>query len=148
MLFLQFILYSSSFVGTLVNEIPGAALEPCQLKIKQFSPYILKFSTKHKDYPFTLKYSMVSRTVWFIFHADLRRPGSNSFQHSSYKEKKVASAHVSRLSSPFLMTMVTSIFPCSGNTISFSGIRKIALSNYFYQVLETYFPLVEAHILI
>ena len=34
-LFLQFILHSSSFVGTLKNEIPGAALELCQLKLKQ-----------------------------------------------------------------------------------------------------------------
>ena len=45
MLFLQFILYSSSFVGTLKNEILGAALELFQLKIKQFSTNILKFST-------------------------------------------------------------------------------------------------------
>ena len=62
MLFLQFMLYSSSFVGTLKNEIPGAALELCQLKIKQFSPEILKFSTKHEDNPFTLNYCMVPRT--------------------------------------------------------------------------------------
>ena len=55
MLFLQFVQYSSSFVGTPKNEIPGAALELCQLKIKQFSPEILKFSTRHKDNPFTLK---------------------------------------------------------------------------------------------
>ena len=47
-LFLQFILHSSSFVGTLKNEIPGAALELCQLKLKQFSPEILKFSTKYE----------------------------------------------------------------------------------------------------
>ena len=49
MLFLQFRLYSSSFVGTLIkNEIPEAALELCQLKIKQLSPDILKLvqSTK------------------------------------------------------------------------------------------------------
>ena len=59
MLCLQFILYLSSFVGTLENEIPGAALEPCQLKSKQFSPDILKFSTKHKENPFTLNYSVV-----------------------------------------------------------------------------------------
>ena len=47
MLFLQFVLYSSSFSGALKNEIPGAALKLCQLKNKQFSPGILKFSTKH-----------------------------------------------------------------------------------------------------
>ena len=34
MLFVQFVQYLSSFVGTLKNEIPGAALELCQLKIK------------------------------------------------------------------------------------------------------------------
>ena len=56
MLFLQFILYWSSFVGTLKNEIPGAALQPCLLKIKQFSPDILKFSTNLKDNSFTLNY--------------------------------------------------------------------------------------------
>ena len=50
MLFLQFLYcsYPSSFVGTPKNEIPGAALELCQLKIKQFSPDILKFSTKRE----------------------------------------------------------------------------------------------------
>ena len=75
MLFLQFILYSSSFVGTLKNEIPGAALELCQLKIKQFSPGILKFSTKHEDNPFTLNCYMVPCTFLFILHAGSRRLG-------------------------------------------------------------------------
>ena len=35
-MFLQFVQYSSSFVDTTKNEIPGGALELCQLKIKQF----------------------------------------------------------------------------------------------------------------
>ena len=99
MLFLQFILYSSSFGSTLENQIPGAALEPCQLKIKQFSPEILKFSTKHEDNPFTLNCYMVPRTFLFIFHAGSRRLGSNNFRNSSYKEKTAGSARVSRLSS-------------------------------------------------
>ena len=43
MLFLQFMLYLSYFVGTLKNEIPEAALELYQLKIKQLSPDILKW---------------------------------------------------------------------------------------------------------
>ena len=81
--FLQFILYSSSFVGTLKNEIPGAALELCQLKLKQFSPDILKFSTKHEDNPFTLNCFMVPRTCLFIFDAGSQRLGSNNFQNSS-----------------------------------------------------------------
>ena len=80
MLFLQFMLYSSSFVGTLKNEIPEAALELCQLKIKQFSPDILKFSTMHEDNCF-----MVPRTCLFIFHVGSRRLGSNNFRKSSYK---------------------------------------------------------------
>ena len=43
MLFLQFMMYSSSFVGTLIkNEIQEAGLELCQLTIKQLSPDILK----------------------------------------------------------------------------------------------------------
>ena len=67
MLFLQFVQYSSSFVGTPKNEIPGAALELCQLKIKQFSPEILKFSSKHEDNPFTLNYYMVPRTFCLYF---------------------------------------------------------------------------------
>ena len=82
-----FILYPSSFVGTLKNEIPGAALELCQLKLKQFSPDILKFSTKHEDNPFTLNCFMVPRTFLFIFHAGLRRLGSNNSRNTSYKEK-------------------------------------------------------------
>ena len=75
-----FILYSSSFVGTLKNEIPGAALELCQLKLKQFSPDILKFSTKHEDNPFNLNCFMVPRTCLFIFDAGSRRLGSNNFR--------------------------------------------------------------------
>ena len=97
MLFLHFILYSPFFVATLKNEVVGAALEPCQLKIKQFSQDILKFSTKRK-------YNLLLLTVlWlFIFHADSRRMGSNNFRNSSYKEKTVGSARVSKLSFRFL----------------------------------------------
>ena len=102
MLFLHFILYSPFFVATLKNEIPGAALEPCQLKVKQFSPDILKFSTKHKYNPFTFNCSMVPRTFLLIFHAGSRRLGSNNFRNSSYKEKAAGSARVSRLSFRFL----------------------------------------------
>ena len=101
-LFLQFVQYSSSFVGTPKNEIPGTALELCQLKIKQFSPEILKFSTKHEDNSFTWNCYMVSRTFLFIFHEGSRRLGSNNFQNSSYKEKTVGSGRVSRLSFRFL----------------------------------------------
>ena len=88
-------LYSSSFVGTLKNEIPEAALELCQLKIKQLSPKILKFRTKHEDNPFTLNCSVVPLSFFFIFHAGLRGLGSNNFRNSSYKEKTSASTHVS-----------------------------------------------------
>ena len=92
MLFLQFILYSLSIFGTLKNEIPGAALKLCQLKLKQFSSDILKFSTKHEDNPFTL----------FIFDAGSRRLGSNNFWNWSYKGKTTGSARVSRQSFCFL----------------------------------------------
>ena len=101
-LFLQFEQYSPSFVGTPKNEIPRAALELCQLKIKQFSPEILKFSTKHEDIFFTLNCYMVSCTFLFILHAGLSRMGSNNFRNSSYKEKTASSGHVSRLSFRFL----------------------------------------------
>ena len=60
MLFLQFVQYSSSFVGTPKNEIPGAALELCQLKLKQFSPEIFKFSTKHEVI------LLFSTFLWFL----------------------------------------------------------------------------------
>ena len=103
MLFLQFMLYSSSFVGTLIkNEIPEAALELCQLKIKQLSPDILKFRTKHEDNPFTLNCSVVPRSFLFVFHAGLRGLGSNNSRNSSYKEKTTGSARVYRLSFRFL----------------------------------------------
>ena len=102
MLFLQFMLYSSSFVGTLVkNEIPEAALELCQLNINQVSPDILKFRTKHEDNQdnlFTLNCFVVSCSFLFIFHAGPRGLGSNNFRNSSYKEKAAGSARVSRLS--------------------------------------------------
>ena len=54
-LLLQFMLHSLSFVDTLKNEIPEAALELCRLKIKQLLPGILTFRTKYEDNPFTLK---------------------------------------------------------------------------------------------
>ena len=102
MLFLRFMLYSSSFVGTLVkNEIPEVALELCQLDIKHLSPDILRFRAKHEDNqdnPFTLNCLVVCRSFLFIFHAGSRRLGSNNFRNSSYKEKTAGSARVSRLS--------------------------------------------------
>ena len=102
MLFLQFVQYSLSFPGTPKNEIPGAALELCQLKIKQFSTEILNLNTKHEDNPFALNFYMVSSTFLFIFHACSCRLGSNNFRKSSYKEKTAGSARVSRLSFRFL----------------------------------------------
>ena len=102
MLFLQFVQYSSPFAGTPKNEIPGAALELCQLKIKQSSPEILKFSTKHEDNPFTLNCYMVPHTFLIIFRAGSRRLGSNNYRNSSYKEKTAGSARISRLSFRFL----------------------------------------------
>ena len=85
----------SSFVDTPKNEIPGAALELPQVKIKQFSAGILKFSTKHEDNPFTLNCYMVPCTFSFIFDAGSRRLGSNNFRSSSYKGKTAGSARVS-----------------------------------------------------
>ena len=74
-------LHSLSFVGTLIkNEIPEVAMELCQLKIKQLSPDILKFRTKHEDNqdnPFTLNCFVVSRSFLFIFHAGPRGPGNH-----------------------------------------------------------------------
>ena len=105
MLFLQFVLYSSSFFGALKNEIPGAALKLYQLKNKQFSPDILKFSTKHEYNSFTLNCSMVPRTFLLIFHACSRRLGSKNFRNSRYKEKTAGSACFQTIF-PFLMTIV------------------------------------------
>ena len=102
MLFLQFVQYSSCFFGTPKNEVPGAALDLCQLKIKQFSQEILKFITKHEDNPFTLNYCMVPRTFLVIFHLGSRTLGSNNFRLSSYKEKTIGLARVSRPSFRFL----------------------------------------------
>ena len=70
------------------NEIPRAALELCQLRIKQFSPDILKVSTKYEDNPFTLNCFMVPRTFLFMFHAGSRRMGSHNFRNSSYKKPR------------------------------------------------------------
>ena len=95
-------LYSSSSVGALKNEIPEAALELCQLKIKQLSPDILKFRTKHEDNPFTLNFSVVPRSFLFVFHAGSRGLGSNNSRNSKYKEKTGGLASVSRLSFRFL----------------------------------------------
>ena len=105
MLFLQFMLYSSSFVGTLKNEIPEAALELCQLKIKQLSPDILKFRTKHEDNPFTLNCSVVPRSFLFIFHAGSRGLGSNNFRKSSYKKNGRFGPGFQTIF-PFFMTMI------------------------------------------
>ena len=95
-------LYSSSFVGTLKNEIPEATLKLCQLKIKQLLPDIFKFRTKHENNPFTLNCSVVPRSFLFVFHAGSRGLGSNSSPNSSYKEKTTGTVGVSTLSSRFL----------------------------------------------
>ena len=95
-------LYSSSFVDTLKNEIREAALELCELKIKQLSPEILKFGTKHENNPFTLNCSVVPRCFLFVFHAGLRGLVSNNSRNSSYKEKTTDSARVYRLCFRFL----------------------------------------------
>ena len=106
MLFLQFMLYSSSFVSIPIkNVVPEASVELCQLKIRQLSPDILKFRTKHEDAqenPFILNCSVVPRSFLFIFHTGSRGLGSNNFWNSSYKEKTTGSSHVSRLSFRFL----------------------------------------------
>ena len=102
MLFLQFKLYSTSFVGTLKNEIPEAYLELSQLKTKQLSPDILKFRTKHDDNLFTLNCSVIPRSFLFVLHADSRGLGFDNSPNSSYKEKTAGSARVSRLSFRFL----------------------------------------------
>ena len=102
MFFLQFMLYSSSFVDTLKNEIRDAALELCQLKLKQLSPEILKFGEKHENNPFTLNCSVVPRCFLFVFHAGLRGLGSNNSRNSSYKEKTTGLQTIFS----FLMTMI------------------------------------------
>ena len=74
MLFLHFLLYSSSYVGTIKNETLEATLELCQLKIKQFSPdkiQIFKFSTKHEDNLFTLNFSMIPHAL-FLYSMQAR----------------------------------------------------------------------------
>ena len=101
MLFRQFMLYSSSFVGFLKNEIP-VVLELCQLKSKQLSPDILKFRTRREDNPFTLNCSVVPHSFLFVFHAGSRGLGSNNSWNVSSKEKTAGSVRVSRLSFRFL----------------------------------------------
>ena len=55
---------SSSSFGALKREIQETALELYQLKIKQLSPDILKFRTKHEHNPFNC--SVVSRSFSFV----------------------------------------------------------------------------------
>ena len=59
-----------------------------QLKIKQFLPEILKFSTKHEDNPFTLTCYMVTRTFLFIFHVGLLRLGLIIFGTQVIRRKR------------------------------------------------------------
>ena len=130
MLFLQFMLYSSSFVGTLVkNEIPEAALELCQLNINQVSPDILKFRTKHEDNQdnlFALNRFVVPRSFLSIFHAGLRGLDSNNFRNSSYIEKMAGSARVSRLSFRFLRLWLNFVLICNpANFLNYSVIHKV-----------------------
>ena len=92
-----------------ILSITGGDLEPLHVRRNSlFSPGILKFSTKHKDISFTLKFSKVSRTFLFIFHAGSRGLGSKNFQNSSYKEKTKNSRFGPCFQTifPFLMTMV------------------------------------------
>ena len=132
MLFLQFVQYSSSFVGTPKNEIPGAALELCQLKIKQFSPGILKFSTNHEDNPFTLNSYVVSRTFLFISHAVSRRPSPSNFRNSSYKEKTACSIRVSRLSLRLLWLWCHLMKLMNLSTVSIDGQLSFDKAVFFF----------------
>ena len=138
MLFLQFVLYSSSFVGTLKNEIPGAALELWQLKIEQFSPGILKFSTKHKDNFLTINFSKVSRTFLFIFHVGSPGLGSKNFRNSSYREKPAGSARVSRLSFRFLWLWCHLIMSSNDSSKTITGKPLIKRSDYEKIFAEKY----------
>ena len=67
MLFLLFVMYLSSFVGTLKNEIPRVALELWQLKIELFSPGILKFNTKHEENLLILNCAKVPALFYLYF---------------------------------------------------------------------------------
>ena len=125
MLFLQFMLYLSSFVGTLKNEIPEAALELCQLKIKQLSPDILKFRTKHEDNPFNLNCSVVPHSFLFVFHAGSSGVGSNNSRNSRYKQKTAGSSRVSRLSFHFL-------WPCWKALSQFPSMLHISRPMHVY----------------
>ena len=102
MLFLQFVLYLPSIVGTRKHEIPGAALDMCKLNIEQFSTGILKFSTNHEDNPFTLNCSKISWTFLFIFYAGSHGLGSKNFRNSNYKKKRPIQPVFPRLSFRFL----------------------------------------------
>ena len=117
MLFLQFVLYLPSIVGTRKHEIPGAALDMCKLNIEQFSTGILKFSTNHEDNPFTLNCSKISWTFLFIFHAGSHGLGFKNFQNSTYKEKMTNMTRVSKIIFPLLMTMIPSTH--SWDTVNF-----------------------------
>ena len=72
------------------DYIPGPALELWQLKIEQFSPGILKCSTKHEDNPLTLNFSKVSRTFLYLFYEDWRGLGSKNFRNLNYKDHSVS----------------------------------------------------------
>ena len=112
MLFLQFMLYSSSFVGTLVkNEIPEAALELCQLNINQLSPDILKFRTKHEDNQdnlFTLNCFVVSCSFFLYFMQARVDWVLITFGTQVIKKKRPVRPVFPDY--PFLMTMVKSKF--------------------------------------
>ena len=125
MLLLQFAQYSSFFLGTPKSDIPGAALELCQLKTKQFSPEILKLSTKHKDNPFTLNCFLVHCTFLFIFHAGSRE----IFGSQVIKKKPAGSACVSRLSFCLLWLWLHSTKVPSKSSANF-------LSKWIYYNLE------------
>ena len=101
-------------------EIPGAALELCLLKIKQTSPDILKFKTKHEYNSFTLNCSIFSDSFLLIFQAGTHGQGSTNFRNSSYREKTAGSARVSRLSLRFLwLWCYSELLEYSLNTPSF-----------------------------
>ena len=101
MLFFQFILYFSSFVGILKKEIPGAAPELWHLKSKQFWPDIIKFKRKHEDNLFNLNYSTVPRSCLYFMQARVDWVRI-IFGTQVIKKKLAGSARVSRLSFCFL----------------------------------------------
>ena len=119
MLFLQFVLYSSSFFGALKNEIPGAALKLCQLKISSFHQAFLN-SVQSTNVILLLETILWFPALFCLYFMQVRVDWVLRIFGTQVIKKKQPVRPCFQTIFPFLMTMFLVTFD---TVFNFTGVR-------------------------